>query len=334
MTEKDKLALIYRITSGYTIIKDYILDTVTDSLWNESLYVYKEVIEKNKFEGLLTEQDAKKILIVNGLWRFEDDNNLIEIDKSLDSCKLELYNNYGMPASVIRQIRNRLDIIKKEKNKKLNTKHSLDRFTIEGLADYASEVYVFSKSVLDRNYNKVEVNPIMLDRIIMEYRLAMPSNIEIRLISRTEPWRSLWSTNPNCFRVIGHEQNSLIMFSKMYDMVYEHSERPPEEVIQDDDMLDGWFISMKKKSDAEKAKSKQNVLTNRHPKAQEIFVSALSYEDARSGKGLNPSQISEVENMNDIKGKIIQKEISELVKTKEVVRDMDIPSVRIGVING
>jgi hypothetical protein len=330
MTDKDKLSLIYRITSGYTIIKDYILDTATDSLWNESLEVYKDTIIKNRFEGLLLEEDTSKVLIVNGLWKFEDDNNLLEIDKSLEDCKLELYNNYGMPSSVVKKIRNRLDIIKKLKNKQLNIKHSLDRFTVQGLAEYASEAYVFSKLVLDKNYKRVDVNPIMLDRIIMEYKTIMPSNSELRLIARSEPWRSLWSTNPDCFRIVGNEQNALIMFSKMYDMVYEHSERPPEDVIQDDDMLDGWFLSMKKKAEVEKVKSKQNVLTNRHPNAQEIFIASVD----KKGRPLAQGEIDEVANMNDMRGKLIKKEIDELVKHRGVITDMDIPTVRLGVKNG
>ena len=79
-----------------------------------------------------------------------------------------------------------------------------------------TEAYVFSKLVLDKNYKRIDINPIMLDRIIMEYKTIMPSNSELRLIARSEPWRSLWSTNPDCFRIVGNEQNALIMFSKKY----------------------------------------------------------------------------------------------------------------------
>jgi hypothetical protein len=32
----------------------------------------------------------------------------------------------------------------------------------------------------------------------------------------------------------------------MYDNVYESMECPPDEVIKDDDMLDGWFIQQHK----------------------------------------------------------------------------------------
>jgi hypothetical protein len=38
--------------------------------------------------------------------------------------------------------------------------------------------------------------------------------------------------------------------------------------------------------------------------------------------------------MNDMRGKLIHKEITELVKNKDIVRDLDIPTVRLGVTNG
>lgn len=330
MTEKEKLALIYRIVSGYTIIKDYVIDTATDSLLNESLTVYNQAIEINRFEGLMTKDFAKNVLIAKTIWNVNDDNNLIELDKSLDDCKLELYNNYGMPSSQIEKIRNRLDIIKKAKIQKLNIKHSLDRFTIEGLADYMAEMHVFSKLVLNKNYERINVNGVLLEKIIQQYKLTWPSNTDLRLIARSEPWRSFWSINPNCFRVLGDEQKALIMFSKMYDTVYDHPDRPEEAVINDDDMLDGWFISMKKKAEAEKSKNKQNILTNRHPTAQEIFVASVD----KSGRPLTDQEVNEISNMNDIKAKITKKEITELVKQKGVVRDMDIPSVRLEIVNG
>lgn len=334
MTYKEKLALIFRLTSGYTIIGDYIIDTAGDALVNESLAVYSQSLYKNRFENLLTQEQAKDVLIINSLWKFDDDNNLIELDKSLDNCKLELYNNYGMPASVIQQIRNRLAIIKDKKNEKLNIKHSLDKFTLEGLAEYSAELYMFSKLILDRNYQPVSLPVVQVEKLIGLFKAAWPSNTDLRQVARTEPWRSFWSANPNCFRVFGDEQKVLIMLSKMYDNVYEHSERPCDDIINDDDMLDGWYISMHRKAQAEKAKSTQNILTAKHPRAQEIFVSALSYEDARANKGLTETQLKEIAAMNDPRAQIIKKQISTLVQEKPIVRDLDIPIVRLEVQNG
>ncbi len=306
MTEKEKLALVYRITSGYTIIKNYVVDTPTDSLLNESLAVYEETLYKNRFEDLITKEFAKNVLIANGLWKPSDDNNLVELDKSLDSAKLELYDNNGMPKGQIEAIKKRIELIKKAKDKTLAIKHSLDRYTLEGLADYNTEMYVFSKVVLNKNYETIQLNPIALEILISEYKLCWPSNTDLRLVARSEPWRSFWVMNPECFRVKGHEQQALIMFSKMYDAISEHPHRPDESVINDDDMLDGWFLSEKKKMDAERGKSKQNVLTNRHPRAQEIFVTSVD----KKGRPLSETEIKEIANMNDMRGKLIQKEIS------------------------
>lgn len=319
MTEKDKLALIYRIVSGYTIIGNYIIDTPTDSLINESLVVRSDVLQKYRFEGLLSENYAEDILIKKRVLTPQSAFNLKELDKSLDNCKLQLYQHYGMPSHQVKKIRNQLDLIKKKQAEQLGLRHCLDRFSIEGLADYIAERYIFSKILLDKNYKPITVCSTLLDRIIRKYKESWPSNGNLRLVARTEPWRSFWSTNPTCFRAHGDEQKVLILFSKMYDNVYEHSEKPVEDIINDDDMLDGWFISMKRKNEEARKESTKSVITNRHPNAGEIFMMAETAQQAK-----------EIEEMNDIRGQIIKGKINAGIKDGGLVRDKDILELRLG----
>jgi hypothetical protein len=105
----------------------------------------------------------------------------------------------------------------------------------------------------------------------------------------------------------------------MYDNVYEHSERPIDAIIHDDDLLDGWFISMRRKSDEEKKKDVKNAITKKHPKAGEIFMMANSPEHAQ-----------EIEKMNDTRAKIIKNKMAQVGQVKGLVRDSDIDELRIG----
>ncbi len=141
----------------------------------------------------------------------------------------------------------------------------------------------------------------------------------MRLVARTEPWRSFWSTNPRGFRITGDEQKVLILFSKMYDNVYEHPERPVDEIINDDDMLDGWYIFMKRKSIEEKKANAKDVLTKKHPNAQEIFMTASTPEHAK-----------EIADMNDVRANIIKGKREAGMKDGGIVRDKDIFELRIG----
>ena len=78
---------------------------------------------------------------------------------------------------------------------------------------------------------------------------------EFREIARTDPFRSRWSllkTNVFDFEILTGEQTSLCMYCRMYDNVYEHPEKPTEQVIDDDDMLDGWFAKQRKQMEEDK----------------------------------------------------------------------------------
>ena len=320
MTDKEKLALIYRVVSGYTVIGEYIIDTPDDSLINESLAVYQDVLRKYRFEGLLLQEETEQVLMRKGLWKPVNNINLRELDKSLDDCKLELFNHYGMPPTQIKKVRDRLHLIKTKIIEQHNIKHSLDHFTIEGLAEKTADIYVFSKVVLDKNYNHINLPVSQLEYLMNRYKKKWASNTDMRLVARTEPWRSFWATNPSCFRVQGDEQKVLILFSKMYDNVYEHSERPADGIIDDDDMLDGWFINIKRKNEQVRKENIKNSVVQKHPKANHIFMMA----------GDNQELVKEINDMNSIEAKLIKTQRNELMKQKELVRDKDVPMLNIG----
>lgn len=324
MTEKEKLALIYRITSGYTIIGKYVIDTPSEALLNESLDIYHQELKSNKFEGLLTADKTDVVLMHFKMWKLDSNKNLEELDKSLENAKVDLYNNFSMPGSQIKKIRGQIAAIRKLKNQQLNIKHSLDRFTLEGYADYSAEMHIFSRVVLDKDYKQVQLNGQELENLIHQYKRMWPSQEELRLVARTDPWRSLWNSKSDCFRIYGDEQKMLSLFSKMYDSVYDSSERPVEAVIQDDDMLDGWFLTMKRKNEQERKETTKNVVTQRHPHAQEIFIMTNHDSDTPIEE-----QVREINDMNDARGRIAQKQIVELIKHKDVVKDSDVPILKL-----
>ena len=73
----------------------------------------------------------------------------------------------------------------------------------------------------------------------------------------------------------------------MYDNAYQSMECPPDEVIEDDDMFDGWLLTQKR--EREKGKNTQHVdkMKGISDKAQEVFVFAHTREDADKVYDLN-----------------------------------------------
>ena len=125
-------------------------------------------------------------------------------------------------------------------------------------------------------------------------------------------------------RVLSTDQQGLIIWSNMYDNIQESLECPTEDVINDDDMLDGWFIIQRRKQESEKAKSELEQRTNNEKIANsdEILVMASNKKEANA-----------VHNMNDINGDMIRKQRINTVKRKGKAVDLDFQDRKIEVSN-
>ncbi len=114
---------------------------------------------------------------------------------------------------------------------------------------------------------------------------------QLKEVARCDSWRSMWSvgkkTNTPLFSsLLTKDQISLSSYSSMYDNVREHPECPDEQVINDDDCLDGWFIDTKKK--VEQDKKKAGVISNKRiSDSKEIFLMADDEESAQGIYELN-----------------------------------------------
>lgn len=317
MTEKEKLALIYRVNTGFTFIGEYIIDTADEAVLNESFNIYQNLIKSNRFEDFVHSAQIEPILIQYKLWSIKSNAELKELDKSLDECKFGLFQNNRMPKKDLDKIRRQISLIKKQKNILLNNRHMFDEFTLEGYAEHLTDLHIFSKLILDKNYKPVNLDYCDLSILLTEYKRTLPGIDTLRLIARTDPWRSFWNNQDIKFRVNGDTQKTLSLFSRMYDSVYENPDRPEENVIADDDMLDGWFIWLKKKIDSEKKERSKNVIEQKHTNAGEIFLMAKDFDEAK-----------EINDMNDQRGHIIRKRLDEQVKHGDV-KHFDVPEFRL-----
>jgi hypothetical protein len=91
----------------------------------------------------------------------------------------------------------------------------------------------------------------------------------------------------------------------MYDNIQESMECPTEEVIADDDMLDGWFILQKRKQKSEKAKSELESKTSNQKIANsdEIMIMTDSAKEAENIHGMNSfgSEMIRQQRLNTVK---------------------------------
>ncbi len=148
----------------------------------------------------------------------------------------------------------------------------------------------------------------------------IPTNT-LREIARTQPWHSIWTACKNCGNPFNthptewtNNQSELISWSNTYDMVYEAYERPCKEIIEDDLLLDSWFIKQSEKIESQANKTNiDNTIKNNKNGRQETFI----FTDKEGAK--------DVYKMNDTAARIKLKAKEKMINKYGVVKDQETP---------
>ena len=199
----------------------------------------------------------------------------------------------------------------------------LKKNTAEYVAEISSLQHTTCCNILKKKNGKkmwpdngyLEQSSALVSHIINLYIRSLCADSEVREMSRTDPWRSIWSVGkaegsvfgkPSC--ELTEQQKALASWSRIYDSVNESSESPPEEVVKDDDMLDGWLISQHREAEDNKKKKGADEQSS-GVKGNEVFIFADSPKDA-----------SRIYSMNDAQGKSIVKQREKQVEKHKKVK--------------
>jgi hypothetical protein len=262
----------------------------------EAAFVYRDTLQECSFLGVVTSDEMLELIIGNGLWSMDEENELTTMPSRLDTLKVEMYHNYAAYKSKrVDQLRKLLAKARERQYELSSRRHTYDLYTAEGLAESAKLQYLLARNTVDEREQPVnleELSESLMRSLIDAYIRLKPTESALRSLSQNHHWRMIWSSGRQEGRVFGvpsiwltDEQQALIAWSKLYDSIHEHPEPPPKEVIEDDDLLDGWVIIEQKKRD----KSKQEVQGHKTGMggAQEVFIPVESAEDARRVDGMN-----------------------------------------------
>ena len=262
-------------------------------------YVYRDTMQSEKFEDLITRDKAKMILNQLDIWKPKDNKDLEDLEKYNDDLKIQLYQA-AFKSNTQNEIRKRLKRTGKIIDKAMIKKHSLEHATVEYHAFLTKRQFITALCILDENNQNIYTekgfwlsDPYLLNIIISKIDEESISISEFREISRDEPWRSLWTIGKeNVFGIpikdLNDDQKTLVSFSKMYDNAYESTECPAEEVFKDDDMFDGWMLFQKKQRENEKKQQDLDRLAGKNGEsAGEVFVVAETPEDVGRIQSLN-----------------------------------------------
>lgn len=313
---------LYRILNGFYYIEynnlQYKVIYPGILLKYKAQELYMNLLEDNKFDtSWYSDLQIKVLLDQQGIWTNEKEEFLKTQENLLNSEKIALYQNF-MNSQKKNLHKKTINSLNKTINILLSEKQSLDYLTLRFFADTVKYEYMIMNCILDTKNNKniftdkslnnSEYKTIQdLSKIIL---LKQLSTHDLRQIAKSDFWRSYYQEN-NLFDKPAIHQNDdqrhLVKLTEMYDSVKQHPESPNEEIIEDDDALDGWFLFQKEKAKQEKAKNQ--VLdkiggNSKLNKAGEVFVVTNDLAEART-----------VNNLNDPKTK------QDIIKTQQIAQN-------------
>lgn len=322
--------ILYRILKGrlrfsrdglILFIYEPSIDILTDSY-----DVYQDQLKNGYMSGVYTESELIEVLVDNDIWNPLDDIKIEEVKKELEDIKVECFNNF-FDKRKLKQLKYKLFKRQEHVLELMTKKASMNHLTCAGLAENARNLHIISKTVFFPDGTPYDWVKFDYSDILVHCQENTITSAQLREICRNDPWRSMWQISkkrngPIDKSIVDYtrDQLSLCSYSSMYDNVYEHPECPCEDIINDDDCLDGWFISQRRKSDLEKkSKSSTSVITNSKIKnSKEIFMMADNKESA-----------SDILNLNNEHAKSIIKQRQQVMDSKESVKDNEFMDVKI-----
>jgi hypothetical protein len=228
---------------------------------------------------------------IQDIWTKVEENLVEKMKKDIEELKVKIYQS-RLNKNGAKGIRMALRLVEEKLMKHLSTKLNYYHNTVEGVSETNRISWLISRSCYIDNkivYQDEENSDIA--QIVNAWNRSTLSDKALRDLARNEPWRSTWITRKSLgttlFKIeddceLSSSQKGLTIWSQTYDSVRESPDCPLDIVIEDDDMLDGWFILENRKREQEaKEKSNEDSLGNsKIVNSQEVMMVAHDADHA------------------------------------------------------
>tara|TARA_R100000278_G_C5476820_1_gene166712 strand:- start:3665 stop:4693 length:1029 start_codon:yes stop_codon:yes gene_type:complete len=325
----------YSILSGYFYIKvnnckyKVIYPSVEIKYKAEELYV--DIMEDAKFEtSYMTDQQVNNILQTYKFWSPDMQERLDFCKDQIEELKIDLYTDYSNKEKR-KENKEGLEQLKKNVATLNTAKHSLDYLKLEHYATSVKNQYIISQRILDSNNKNIfndnyeDMDLAALAKFLKPIEENMVTATDLRNIAKSELWGS-YNVQDNVFGPsieLNDDQRNLLTLNKMYNNVKQHQDCPSDDIINDDDALDGWFLfqnrKVKKKNLQNKLKSRVNGKVAKH---DNIFIFANTPEETKA-----------IHDLNNLEGKRTLQMIHNTVEKEGQVKWEEIPIVRQQLID-
>jgi ElaB/YqjD/DUF883 family membrane-anchored ribosome-binding protein len=296
--------------------------------------LYVSAYENNIYSDFILMEDIDELLFETNIISRDHKKILAKIEKSLDNQKISLYKSYydNLQKNKIKQ---KIKNTREDIDKFYQEQHSLDYLTLEHYCDNIKNEFIITNSLY--HYES--------DRLVFNYDTNISFNLfnsimsiishnvidvtTYKAIARNDYWRNYWNNNKTNIldepvKEWSEEQKSLINISCMYDKIHEHPECPKEDIISDDDALDGWMLLQRQENEKQKKeKGVDNMLSGKIKDSAEVFLMANNREQAQDIFDLNSEQGL----------RTIQQKMNMVVSSDGPIRDAELPDVKARIFN-
>ena len=324
---------IARILHGRLPVGNHYLGKPT---WEDRLraaQIYNETLEEGYLSGLFT-LDEIQIVIRQPynisdfkykirIWSDEQEDKLTILKDDIDKLKIGIFEsqlNKGQQEAARVGLRKAED----EVEKLLHLKHSLDGMSAEGMAIMHRQIYLIGSSLYDSEGNKAltgdwyhNTHSPLLHLSLRKFTENIIEEQQYRELARNDPWRSIWSARKNdgLFGYpstdLNDEQRSLVLWSQFYDNIYESPECPSDDIVDDNDALDGWVLLQKKRREKDHlANTIESKLSDKAKNADEIYIPA------------DPEFAKQIDDLNSVEAKIRKRQRLNQVRQQGMVEEI------------
>jgi len=305
-----------------------------------SIEAAMEAVAEAGTEELWSENELLVFLHENGLWSDEKQKMFEQVEKDIETLKVKLYQ-MAFRSAELAVGRRMLKVAKAKQNELYAERHQYDHMTADGQAPLARMRYMVGCCLLRadgsqvwKNNEFMDSDDLLLDEAVNAFGKSRAGEAVLRELARSEPWRSIWSCRHSEGSVFGKpsaelsdEQRHLTVWSRVYDNAYEDSECPPDSVVSDDDMFDGWLILKRRERDkGMKNKQADNALNEKVAKSGEVFIINAMPEQAETS--MTAEEVAAVHDLNDENAAAVKNRRMALLKQKGVVLEAEMPDSR------
>jgi len=333
MNQTEKAETIYRIISGINEISwaddEYIVKNPDIDILYKATKMHNDIVRKLRYnDEWLSAGEIDRLLLSQKLIPPNIDEVIKEMGKQVEDIKVSMYKSY-LKKEILAMLRTRLKLLKDKLNETVNAKHMFDYVTSDGYAIMLKNQFVLANTLFFKDGTKVfdsfeNADYRLLDNIMSVLNDKYLTSEEIRELARTEPWRPIWSNSKEkAVQGVGYEwtdeQRAIISYSRMYDSIYDNPECPSDEILEDDDILDGWLINLRRTREKDKKTSElENWLGDKYKDAGEVFLPASNQENAQEIFDLNSEHMRQLKAQRD-----------KAIRDRGVLNEAELPDVML-----